>query len=152
MTEPAPRPETVEDLSDYNREPVQLARITLDSSAIGNGLGSAVDTFIGFLRKTYGSGLIVETSNEHVVASRPRNSEELTKALKAAQRTWDDANKERLAAEARAALTVGDEYDPGRVITACEKIYKTRPCSLDYDHQGDHIKVVDGRVTEITPR
>lgn len=151
MTEPAPRPETVDDLSEYNRAPVQLARITLDSAAIGNGLGSAVDNYIGFLRKTYGNSLIVENTNEDIVASRPRNSQELTKTLKAAQRTWDDANKERVAAEERAALQVGDEYDPGRVITTCEKIYKT-PCSLDYDHQGDHIKVVDGRVAEITPR
>ncbi|MGW4488419.1 DUF7432 family protein [Amycolatopsis sp. NPDC004368] len=151
MSEMQPRPESFEDLPDHERQPITIARISIDETGAPKGVLAAADSLFAALRAAYGADLTIQTHAGDITANRPRAGAEQQKALEEAQDSWDRRNREFVAADERARLQVGDTYSPGYVGATCENVYHL-PCSLPYTHQGKHIKVVDDIVTAISER
>lgn len=152
MTEQKKRPESFEDLTGYDTEPVTLAWIELDMNVIGRGLLAGADQLVAAFRGVYGDALIVTVEHTRVKVSRPHTDEEKAEVLARHQRNWDEKQRHQREAEERKALKVGDRLDLAEVGSTCRRIYKSPDCDLDYEHVGDHIKVVDGRIVKKTRR
>lgn len=152
MTEQTKRPESFEDLTGWDTEPVQLASIELDVIGIGRGLLAGVDQVVAAFRGVYQGALIVEVEKSMLKVSRPQNDKEKAEVLEKHQKDWDERDQHRRDAEARKKLKVGDAIDLGDTyFTTCRRMYKV-DCDLQYSHHGDHIEVVDGRVVKKTSR
>ncbi|RZQ59809.1 DUF7432 family protein [Amycolatopsis suaedae] len=145
------RPETFDDLdqTDFRYEPVTVFSLEVH---VGRGVLAAAETLLDRLRMVHPE-LDLDTSGRTWTAKRPRNEDEKAKALVQAQAEWDRRDRERAEAEQRSVLKVGDDFDPGTVVSECSLIHSDGPpCSLGYGHAGDHIEVVAGQVATITPR
>lgn len=152
MSEQKKRPESFEDLTGYETEPVTLASIELDMNVIGRGLLAGADQLVAAFRGVYGDELIVTVEHSRVKVARPHTDEEKAEVLARQQKDWDEKDRHRREAEDRKQLKVGDAIDLGVIGVTCRRIYTSPDCDLDYNHQGDHIKVVDGRVAKKTRR
>ncbi|MGW4128008.1 DUF7432 family protein [Amycolatopsis japonica] len=151
MSEQKKRPESFEDLTGYETDPVTLASIELDMNVIGRGLLAAADQLVAAFRGVYGEALIVTVEHSRVRAARPHTDEEKAEVLARHQKNWDEEAKHRREAEVRKKLKVGDLIDVENTHLTCRRMYKA-DCDLHYEHQGDHIEVVDGRVSKKTRR
>ena len=149
MSEQTKRPESFEDLTGYDTNPVTLASIELDMNVIGRGLLAGADQLVAAFRGVYGDALIVEVEHTLVKVARPHTDEEKAEVLARHQKQWDEQDQHRCDAEARKNLKVGDPLEFKSYHSTCRRIYK-HDCDLPYEHQGDHIKVVDGRVAKKT--
>ncbi|MFD5089394.1 hypothetical protein ACFWMR_02245 [Amycolatopsis thailandensis] len=149
MTKADKRPETIADLPESSTEPVPLAQIELDGHAVNNGLLKAADEFVAFFKILYQDDLVVDFIGNRMTIGRARSAEELAKELKAKQDGWDKTNSEKVAAEKRDKLKIGDKFNLVEDFSSC-RLYSTVPCSLEWQHRGKHIEVKDGVVTKVT--